>query len=247
MHIVMSKLIRCRRFSCQTLLLVITIASCCLAKQSFASQRACPECSFRTLPGLVITYAVTAAYYEDFKGAWERPDASCFLTKLYAEFEDLSCNISVRMVFTHTTFIVQNEIPGHFSGEIPASYEIAEQHPVPGESILFVSTPLESWANRVLVILSSVSPERTTIMTVDSALNVSLLYDSYSIDSPEQSMCALFAIRTVTPGQFELFERDSGRCAPFGSKRTFLLDLTSGEVNITNRGTWEELKFPTSP
>lgn len=215
-----------------------------MGNQSFASDETAKTYSPDELPSIIITYNLAFGYYHDLQCLRELGDPSHMIAKLYSEFEALSCSITHRMGFTYIAFIAQSNISGHFSGVLPGEDKTSGKIQVPYESILFVTTPIESLGNNVLVILSSVSPERTTIMKMDKRLNVTLLYDASMVKLPDGSMCSVFALRIIKPGLIRLFERDRGHCAPLGSKRTFIIDVTSGDFNISKGDSWENLELP---
>jgi len=213
------------------LLTIILIFSVC---QSFANDEDF-KISPRELPSLIIAYNFCTAYYPYFKGLWESTDQQPFMIKkLSAEFTRFkTLGIERRLLFTHRAFIVQNDISNHISGfpstEIPPKDLI-----VPFESIIFVTTPIASINDKVLVILSSVSPERTTIMAIDSYLNIAVLYDSYAADN-KITICSIYSVRVLKAGVFVIAERSNNRCSLKEEKRSFILDLSSGVLKLHER------------
>jgi hypothetical protein len=204
----------------------------CTLNEAFALSSFMKKFSPEELPNIIISYNLSVSYYNDFSCLWQLNERSHFFSKLHSEFESLSCNIDTRMSFTHLAFISQNNIEGHFSGLIPKQANKIKEPKVPHENILFVTTPIESLGNSILVLLSSVSPERTTVMSIDNMLNVNLLYDSYEEKLPYKIICSISSILVIKPGIFKLEERKSGRCSPSDLKRNILIDVSSGDFKI---------------
>jgi hypothetical protein len=191
------------------------------------------------LPSVVISYGLFCARYDSFKSLGSNPQN--VLIKLGKNIDALPGGISTTLAFAHRSFIVQNNLKDQFSGFVRVDKKTLEASNVPFESLLFVTTPLESFGNRVLVILSSVSPEQTTIFSVDKNLNVELLYDSINknkISNVKNSttLGSVYGVRVIRPGYFLLDERmePGGRgLIPPTENRTFAVDVTKGAFEIS--------------
>ena len=191
------------------------------------------------LPSVVISYALFCARYDSFKSLGSNPHN--VLIKLGKNIDALSSGISTALAFAHRAFIVQNNLKDQVSGFVLVDKKTLEESNVPFESLLFVTMPIESFGNRILVILSSVSPEQTTIFAVDRNLNVELLYDSIhknKITNIKNStmLGSVYGVHVVRPGYFLLEERiepgGRGLLSPT-ENRTFTLDVTKSAFEIS--------------
>lgn len=120
-----------------------------------------------------------------------------------------------------------------------------EETKVPLESLLFVTTPIDSFANRCLVVVGSVSPDRTTIFSVDKKLEVELLYDSVlknDLKNKDQmlsfggtdKMYSVVNVRVLQTGIFLVEERIDSGALPFAKNegRKFIIDVTKGTFEL---------------
>ncbi len=134
-------------------------------------------------------------------------------------------DIPTRMCFSQLAFVVQNGIEGHRSG-----------FHFPHESILFVTTPIETFGNRVLMILSDVSPERTSVVAINNELSVELLFDSFEKGEIENAKSttvgSIYGIEVQRAGYLTLHERP-GRIGGYDNKRVFIIDVTEGRFKLT--------------
>lgn len=193
------------------------------------------------LPSVVIAYGLLTARYGEFRSL--ESDSQNVLVRLGKNIDALPGDISTRLAFAHKAFIVQDNIVGHHSGFIREKNRTLEQSRVPFESILFVSTPIESFGQRILVILSSVGPEQTSIVAVDNRLNVELLYDSFNKNTIVNAgnvttIGSVYSVHVVRRGYFFLEERvepgGRGFVSPYRN-RTFIVDATKGSFRISIR------------
>lgn len=191
------------------------------------------------LPSVVISYSLFCARYDSFKSLESNPQN--VLMKLRKNIDTLPGGISTALAFTHRAFIVQSDLKDQVSGFVRVDKKTLEESKVPFESILFVTTPIDSFDNRVLVILSSVSPEQTAIFSVDKKANVELLYDSINknkISNIKNSttLGSVYRVRVIRPGYFLLEERmepgGRGLLAP-SENRTFAVDVTKSVFEIS--------------
>lgn len=202
--------------------------------------------SIDELPSIIISYYLYIKRYPEFKSLESTPQN--ILIKLRKNLDALSLGITHDISFVHMAFIVQNNIQGHVSGYFRIKNKTLKESGVPYESMLFVTTPIESFGNRVLVIISSVSPERTTIFSVGNNLSTELLYDTFDkndIKNKEEmlssgstdSMYSIFNVRVEKPGVFLLEERrDRGSVHPFHPTiegRKFIIDVTKDKFELS--------------
>lgn len=160
-------------------------------------------------------------------------DAANPIKKLIDGFERIPCDINNRLAFTHYDFIVQGDVVGNYSGFLPTGADGSKQGIVPIEDILFVTTSLDSFSKKNIVIISSLGPGRITIISIDRQLRMELLYDSFKKRPPNNILlCSVYGIKVIAPGKMKLLER-SGRCGGWDVKRQFLLDVSGGTFKMT--------------
>jgi len=195
------------------------------------------------LPSLLIAYNFAVAQYEDFKCLWdlkEKEEYSHPFPLLEAKFKKISPSINISFAFTHTAFVVQNYVKGQFMGFGSQKNKEGRGRTIPFENVLFVTTPIESFGNRCLVFLSSVSPEGTYVLAVDKELGVELLYSTFddNINRIWENqgytiMCSIYSVQVMEPGVFMLSEKENNRCTIFREKRRFQVNITSGKFKIS--------------
>lgn len=152
------------------------------------------------------------------------------LSILNENLEQLSVGIPLEIAFVKHVFISQTNIPGHASG-FPAQNEEASDKPsIPYESTLFVTTPIESLGDKILVILSSVSPERTRIFTIDAEYNAELVFDAVNKNHFENTTIgSIHSMRVVKADKF-ILEARSGRVSL--EPRSFSISISNGDIKI---------------
>ena len=149
---------------------------------------------------------------------------------LNKKLEQLNTDIPARLVFVKYVFISQANIPGHTSGFPVQKEERINKSSIPFETILFVTTPVESLGNKILVILSSVSPEQTRIFTIDTEYNVELLFDSFKKNPfKNTTIGSIHSMRVEKADEFVLEER-SGRIS--SEARSISLTISNGDVKL---------------
>jgi hypothetical protein len=166
---------------------------------------------------------------------------------LFAEFKQFESQLAkinpdlpTGLSFVKSVFIVQSAPAGTVAGFVRKPGKTLEQSGVPFESMLFVSTPIPALGNRVIMILSSVSPERTVMVTVDAALQTDLVYDSFLRSTPKTirrpvPIGSLYAVRTQGPGRFLLQERMVPGGRGFVSpkmNRVFVLRIAQEKIEL---------------
>lgn len=194
------------------------------------------------LPGVVIACQMLQ-WFRTIRCLQSTPPGP--VIELSNNVENLSPDIRDKMSWAHLVFTVQNNIGESRSGFVRIEGRTLEESNVPPfENILFVTTPIESFGNRVLVFVGSESPEDTTIFSVDETLNVELLFESNrkkTIRNIEQiksikGIFSIYGIEVVKPGYFLLQERAhvSGDkiFSPY-KNRVFVVDVTRGAFEMT--------------
>lgn len=115
-----------------------------------------------------------------------------------------------------------------------------------GGSYLFITSPIKSFGDRVLVVRSKPGDYETTLLSVDRSLKVSLLYDSLeipqpvSLKHPDVGMGPIYRIRVAKPGTFYLYEtaekgislKNIGAIATHPRPRVFVIDFPNGHFRI---------------
>lgn len=194
------------------------------------------------LPTILDAYVLYLTAYPDFKCLETEPKN--VLVRLRNNIDAISKSISARLSWVREVFIVQTDIRGYVSGYFRANTKSLEGSGVPDHSLLFVTTPIKSFKNRVIAICSGVAPESTTIISIDKDLNIELLYDTLLKNnitnktkmSASQRMYSVMNIRVIKSGVFILEERkDTGTAGtnqPTVEGRTFILDVSKGKFEL---------------
>lgn len=182
------------------------------------------------LPDIVIAYSHFCSHYlDEFKTV--RLDSNNAFSRLERNLDQLKCDISTRLAFTHRSFIVQN-MKGYYAGYKKIGRKSIEVSKIPYEGILFVTTPIEKLDNRILIFLSSIRPEESTIVEIDNELNTKLIYDSFNNRS-NVGISTIYQIRLISPGNFLL---EGGTRPPLHSvyyPSTYILKvIDSNAINI---------------
>ncbi len=188
--------------------------------------------SANELPSLIISYGVICSRFNEFEEIINIP--TNVFHRLDNNIKKISPGICTGLGFAHSTYIVQSDIPNQQYGYLIPSDESSTIETIPFENILFVTTPIKEMNNKVLVILSEVSPDRTAIFSIDNTLNVELLYDSFDKNIFKTTIGSIFNIRIEQSGIFLLRERivpgGKGFFEPY--KRTLIINASSGTFEL---------------
>jgi hypothetical protein len=220
---------------------------CCLlltlllyANIIFANEIEYLKLSDDELPSIVIAYSLISSRYNDFNCIFNVKHNVVAL--IANEFDKLPGGISTKLSFVRSSFILQNSI-GQFAGFLRTNDQTLESAKIPYKSFLYVTTPIDSFDNRILVIISSVSPEQTTIFSIDNQLKTVMLYDSIvknNIDNMKdikgsRLLGSIYCVKVIKPGLFELQERlepgARGFVSPYKYRR-FYIDITKGKFKL---------------
>jgi hypothetical protein len=189
------------------------------------------------LAGAIIGYAQMVSTYRDFVQVLSGPTSSRFVEDwkaLSAALDTLPCDVNTRLAFTHRWYTVQPDLVGQRVGLPAAIGEAQRTGQAAEEDILFVAAPLPGNPDAVLAVLSSASPSRLSIFTIDSQHRATLIYDSLNkprvpgVDTPLGSMYQV----AVERDRLVLYEAVAlgGRFAQAPDKRTFAVDLNTLQV-----------------
>ena len=194
------------------------------------------------LPNLIVAYNLAITHYEDFKCIWKlsgKDQYSHPFPMLKSKFNKISPKINISFGFTHTAFIVQNQMKGQLLGLSFVKEKDNKGLTIPFENILFVTTPIESFGNRCLIFLSSVSPECTYILAIDKEFGVELLYSTFDDNLNRiwekqgyTIMCSIYSIQVIEPGVFILSERENNKCTINKEERRFQINVADGKFKI---------------
>jgi hypothetical protein len=169
------------------------------------------------LPMGVIWYAFDLAY-----GAAESPGVngnnarSRVERSLESSLENLGVDLPRKLAFVRQAFVVQpREVASKITGH-------------KGISSLYITEAIPNLGGRIVAILSSSSPEDTSIFTIDDRLNANLVYDSinanrFANDKHCDPLGQITSVRVSREGLISLEETN----VHWSSKhsRTFELDL----------------------
>lgn len=147
-------------------ILVACLFLCCVGSVSATDM---PKVDRDMLPMLFMQYAFDLAH----AGSTVKSPAvgeTNVLVDIQKSFEmsleKLGVDIPVKLGFVRQAFIVQPDVTGNrYVGRR-------------GVSTLYVTTPIHSFQDRVIVVISSTSPEATTVIAMDDQLRAKLIYDS---------------------------------------------------------------------
>jgi hypothetical protein len=194
------------------------------------------------LPSLIVAYNLAMTHYEDFKCIWklsEKDQYSHPFPLLETKFNKISPRINVSFGFTNAAFIIQNQMEGQILGFSSWRKKDKEGLTIPFENVLFVTTPVESFGNRCLIFLSSVSPECTYILAIDKEFGVELLYSTFDDNFNKISekhgyttMCSIYSVQVIEPGVFALSERENNKCTNNRERRRFQINVSNGIFKI---------------
>jgi hypothetical protein len=220
------------------MLLVLCLVLGLSAASSAASREAAPTLAGERLPGALIAYTYLSSNYVSFRQFLEGDSEFEWrieFRRLEASLEKLDCDLARRSSFVRFAFTIQGDTPGQEAGFRRFEGKTLEESHVPFDGVLYVTSPLQAIGGKIVVIMSSVSPERTTAFTIDEQLGVNLLYDSYKAVSSGTviPMGSVYRVRVQNPGLFMLDERmilgGRGHFSATDNRR-FLLDVMKGSL-----------------
>lgn len=133
---------------------------------------------------------------------------------------------------------VQSGDPGYFCGHTEKNL------PRPRAGFVFVTTPIKETGGTVFLIVSSVSPERTRVLSFEEGLPAQLIYDSFSKDNfctvanMHSPVRAIYHIAVVEPGVLVL--RESGNVPDKEGENRIVLSLRDQKCSMAI----EEIRAP---
>lgn len=174
-----------------------------------------------SLPMLLISYAYGLANGMDTRSGNSKEDTA--LAALYRSLENnldqLHVDVPTKLAFVRKSYVVQPTEIG--------SRTISEH----GRSTLYVTEPVREIGNASVAIVSSVSPESTTIFMIDSQLHVTLVYDSvaanhFSTSASCDPLGQVNGVEVIRQGVLKLTESN----ARWSDKHKRVIDL-----DVTNK------------
>lgn len=171
-------------------------------------------------------HAVNTIGFETLKKRGElTPECELFFDRL----EAFNCGIDVSVGFARSTIFVPSE---------PISERRRQRVP---PAVVFMTDKVPQLGNdKILMFVSSESPQRTTIIEVSKDLRLRLLYDAFCkndlLDSLNTRMDALRDVRWISDGVYLLEEREiASMSRAADTPRTFRLSIANGGAATIER------------
>ncbi len=179
------------------------------------------------LPGAVIACAYLNPLVKDLSALAE--------TKCVGLDKSLAEAGAENLAFSHLSYFVQFGVVGNVYGYVRRPKTTLDQSGIPFEGMMFVTEPVPALKNKVVVIFSQISPERTLVFTLDGDLRPSMLYDSFapSSGSKDSQLGSVYQVKVTSHTRLSLQERriPGGDISEL-SNRVFDLPLKSGAVTL---------------
>lgn len=193
------------------------------------------------LPEIVVAYNLYCGNYFQFKPLESNPQNP--LIRLDKNMDAFPGGTSNVLVDIDQAFIVQNNVKDQNYGLSTTEFQAMWNSRINFSSALFVTTPIPTFGKRVLVIVGSLGPDRTTIFSVDSDLNVRLLYDTdarpyYKGVKKNGGLGWTYGIKVLEPGYYLIRERFMPGGHGFGAAyvlRTFVIDVRKGKFSLSQK------------
>lgn len=195
----------------------------------------------RSLPQTVITYGFLRWDYVDLDKLFAsdtRLPVIRDLQALDAAVKSLDCDVPVRLAMPHKALILPSSPKDLWFG-----FKRLEGRSSPYRGWLFVTEPAQGGSQRVLVVLSSASPDRTTAFWLEhteAGYAVRLLYDSMKkgrITNAATIMGAATEVKIEKTGGILLKDSGEPGVGPREFVRTgriFRLELSQGAVSLVS-------------
>ena len=192
----------------------------------------------------IIAYGYLRSTYSDFDRMLDSRTSYAFVAdmrSLQAALTSVGCDLPTRLAFSHAVLVVPGLPEGQWIYSANHSSQMAEQ------ATLFLLDHFQSYPDRVLVVLSLVAPERTTVFWLEAALKqgcrCTLLYDSFRRGSisnaPNTVIGAVTAVSRGKDARIQLREvaEPGSRPGAMGMVgRVFEIDLTGARTTLHSRG-----------
>lgn len=215
-------------------------AACVLAFVPRNALRATPSAD---LTQAVIAYGFLSSNYGDFDkllGAGSALGLAGDMKALEGALGSLNCDVPIRIGFPHRAFVVPSYPVGQWIGSIRTA------ETPPQEGTLLVTEHLRMKPARVLVVLSSVAPERTTVFWIEGTVRgylSRLVYDSFRKGKIANAPHTVIgAVTAASAGRSdEIFVKEwaepGSRPRTMGSVgRVFKVDPARDEVTLKSPG-----------
>ena len=180
------------------------------------------------LTNLPMAYSFCPSYPMGCYKAWDSEDESLLLQQMHSKMEALPYDIPRRLAFTGQSYTVQSNASCHFSGSTDDGREDADSN----DGVLFVTTPIRAFGDKVLEILTSAGPVRTAILSVEPRLDVKTLYDTHDETFEGINMCEPRSIGVIEHRLMLLEAIGDDRSAFKVVKRRHQIDWRRGEFAV---------------
>jgi hypothetical protein len=200
-----------------------------------------------SLPGAVIAYGFLRSNYVDFDKLLKsdsRFAAVRDMKALQATLDSLGCDVTVRLAFPHRDLIVESSSGTQWTG-VPTKGLTPQE-----EGTLFVLQPLPANPQRTWAVLSSVAPERTTVLWIEARERgyvSTLVYDSFTKGKIKNAagtvIGSVISVRVDESGEILLKERAEPGSRPHAmgeTGRVFEVDVTQYDVTLKTSGALPE-------
>jgi hypothetical protein len=121
----------------------------------------------------------------------------------------VSLDLATLIAFCAEAFYLNDNVKNKPVGYLPKKSTVDEKPSTPMEALLFVSSELNHDNKESLVFISSVSPARFTVFSIDKSYNIKILYDTFQKNILRNtSIGSIENIEVVKKGVFIASERD---------------------------------------
>lgn len=198
----------------------------------------------RNLPEAVIAYGFLRSNYGDFDQLLVSTStfaAGRDMKALQDALDSLGCDLPTRLAFPHRDLVVAFSSDRNWIG-FPRTNEFPRE-----EGMLFVIRPLPTAPHRTWVVLSSVAPERTTVLWLDGDKRgyvSGLVYDSFSKgvvkNAPKASIGLVISVSVAESGEILLKEWSEPGSRPHArgaAGRVFEVNSARRDITLRTAGT----------
>lgn len=203
---------------------LIAMSACLLLAASASAQN---ESSVdpSTLPMVVISYAFTLGEGAEDRG--NAIDGASPLARIYraieTSLEETHADLPTKLAFVRESYVIQPTVTG---SKVVGTHD---------RSTLYVTAPVHALGDASIVIVSSVSPEATTVFQVDGQLHVKLIYDSMAANKfLSGSSCSplgqIEGVEISISGKLVLTETNVRWSSK--KRRSILLDATAAPAGL---------------
>ncbi len=150
------------------------------------------------------------------------------LNRLIQQLNDLDRNALVRL----SSSTKSNLLGSVNSKKKDGTQKLENKHRKSKISRFYVFQPSKE-KQIVIVILSTVSPFRVTIFSMNQLMDVKQLYDTFSKQiEVKNTLCYVDSIEKISPLRFRLHDFPARHCSPSDRKRSFILDFRNNQFHL---------------